>query len=627
MIYSYPDTLLEKWVVWCEGFLSEQLTSDTNDLNLILGTSGSDNPSRAVEFYNIGCLNHPLTSSHSAYDNLRLDIAIQSNFGYLCYLISNAKSHNPNNEIIERAFNAICAICLIQQYEVFETGRLSLNSILLYLINKFPLPQNCDEKQYLRYLAAAMFCELNTNKERLYSAIINNETPSISIIERESNNVRANFNSAADIVQAIDSKVSLTGIYYEKGSIFFIGNPKDDVPRGLFYSANLEYNQFLNDCFEIEIVSTNNNPFNPVFEKEVNSNVILTINSILKNANKNGKYLELMKSLQEGCLEAIKTLGWESGRTTSTTTISTLNTIFYGAPGTGKSHKVENILKDIPDERKERVTFHPEFDNTSFVGGYKPISELNATKGEDEIKYKFVPQAFINIYIKAWKDLDSKYYLAIEEINRGNCAEIFGELFQLLDRNSNYSISPSKELKEHLIKELGNEHEGIKGGKMKLPINLILMATMNTSDQSLFPMDSAFKRRWAWEYVPINYLELNEDGTTNESYNYVVKLNDTASFKWIDFIKEVNSEIKSNSNLGMDKCIGNYFIKATDNKIEVEEFINKTIFYLWNDVFKDEENNVFPENISYEDFFPIKSNGVENLNKIIEKLQVPTISV
>jgi 5-methylcytosine-specific restriction endonuclease McrBC GTP-binding regulatory subunit McrB len=331
-----------------------------------------------------------------------------------------------------------------------------------------------------------------------------------------------------------------------------------------------------------------------------------------------------MKSLQEGCVEAIKFLNWDNFQEQS---IATLNTIFYGAPGTGKSHKVENILKAISDDKKERITFHPEFDNASFVGGYKPISELNPTTGVDEIKYKFVSQTFINIYVNAWKDLDSKYYLAIEEINRGNCAEIFGELFQLLDRNSNYSISPSKELREHLQKELGIEHEGIKGGKMKLPNNLILMATMNTSDQSLFPMDSAFKRRWAWEYVPINYDELNDDGSSNESFNYIVKIDDLKGFKWIDFIKEINSEIKSNSNLGMDKCIGNYFIKANNNEIKIEELINKTVFYLWNDVFKDEENGVFPENVTYEDFFPIKTKGIENLNRLIENLQIPTVAL
>jgi 5-methylcytosine-specific restriction endonuclease McrBC GTP-binding regulatory subunit McrB len=170
------------------------------------------------------------------------------------------------------------------------------------------------------------------------------------------------------------------------------------------------------------------------------------------------------------------------------------NTIYYGAPGTGKSHKVDSIIKELDPKFYERVTFHPEFDNASFVGGYKPVSE--EVDGNEVIKYKFVPQAFANIYSRAWKDLENPYYLVIEEINRGNCAEIFGEIFQLLDRNSNYSVTPSKELKEHLIKEFEDniQHDGIVKG-LKLPSNLHILATMNTSDQSLYPMDSAFKRR------------------------------------------------------------------------------------------------------------------------------------
>ena len=289
-----------------------------------------------------------------------------------------------------------------------------------------------------------------------------------------------------------------------------------------------------------------------------------------------------------------------------------------------KSYKVEEILKGVPNDKKERITFHPEYDNASFVGGYKPISE------GDEIKYKFVPQVFTNIYVRAWKDLENPYYLAIEEINRGNCAEIFGDIFQLLDRNSNYTVSPSEELKKYLIERFSEDggadenHEGIKNG-MKLPPNLHLLATMNTSDQSLFPMDSAFKRRWDWEYVPINYDELNEDGSENKSLAYVVKVDETLSFKWIDFIKAVNSIIKNNPNLGMDKCIGNYFVKPSENEISLEEFINKAIFYLWNDVFKDEEDSIFDKGIFYEDFFPIKTNGIENVKKIVKNLNLTEI--
>lgn len=191
----------------------------------------------------------------------------------------------------------------------------------------------------------------------------------------------------------------------------------------------------------------------------------------------------------------------------------------------------------------------------------------------------------------------------------------------MLDRKSNYSISPSKELGEFLELNLQNK-DGITGGKMKLPHNLHILASMNTSDQSLFPMDSAFKRRWSWEYVPINYEYQNEDNSKNESFDYIVKIDDQRSFKWIEFIESVNFQIKSNRNLGSDKCIGNYFIKPENNEISFEDFINKAIFYLWIDVFKDEEESIFSaidENISYEDFFPIKSKGVENITKLLSE--------
>lgn len=291
--------------------------------------------------------------------------------------------------------------------------------------------------------------------------------------------------------------------------------------------------------------------------------------------------------------------------------------IYYGAPGTGKSHKVEQTLRNIDSHFYERITFHPEFDNASFIGSYRPKSN------KDSITYEFIPQSFTNIYIKAWHDEENQYYLAIEEINRGNCAEIFGDIFQLLDRNSNYTVSPSEEMKNHIIEKLGSEHEGIKKG-LKLPPNLSLYATMNTSDQSLFPMDSAFKRRWDWEYIPICYDNIPE----NESYGYNVIIDDTHSFKWIDFIKNVNTVIKNNPNLGMDKCIGNYFIKSDSKEISLKEFINKAIFYLWNDVFKDEDSSdsIFEKRTSYEDFFPIETKGKDEILKVLKAINIePTI--
>lgn len=289
--------------------------------------------------------------------------------------------------------------------------------------------------------------------------------------------------------------------------------------------------------------------------------------------------------------------------------------IFFGAPGTGKSHKVNEIIKG-KEGRTERVTFHPEYDYSFFVGGYKPAMD------GDNIKYEFVPQAFTNIYVNAWNDLDNDYYLVIEEINRGNCAEIFGDIFQLLDRSNDYKITPSKELKQYLKTKL-NGNKNIDENKLLLPPNLNILATMNTSDQSLFPMDSAFKRRWDWEYIPINYSENKEENT---SAKFVVDLLEGKSFKWLDFIKNVNKLIKSNDNLGMDKCLGNYFIKPDidENTISLKSFINKAIFYLWNDVFKDEieDESIFKNKTSYEDFFPINEKGEEKVKEILKILKL-----
>jgi hypothetical protein len=306
------------------------------------------------------------------------------------------------------------------------------------------------------------------------------------------------------------------------------------------------------------------------------------------------------------------------------------NRIFFGAPGTGKSYEIAEKLKGRIDEKclskfVHRVTFHPEYDHASLVGGYKPYSN-----DDGEIEYKFVPQVFSNVFVKAVNDPDNQYYLVIEEINRGNCAEIFGELFQLLDRNKDYPINTSRELTEFLN---GKDEQGKDvitnktsefweiNGKMLLPNNITLWATMNTSDQSLFPMDSAFKRRWDWEYIPINY---NKEVSENASAEYTIVVDADTKINWIDFIKKINLKIESITNLGMDKCIGNYFVKPKhNNEISLDEFIHKVIFYLWNDVFKDEpKNSIFKDKISYQNFFPIKTAGEIQVKKIFENLDL-----
>lgn len=405
---------------------------------------------------------------------------------------------------------------------------------------------------------------------------------------------------------------------------------------------------------------------------------------------------------------------------------STLQTIYFGSPGTGKSRQVKERLKDVPEGQIFRTTFHPDSDYASFVGCYKPmchsvaaqtskvldydelVAKLKQTLGEhssnltsgfalfgfecresildmeksaehtilklvedaykagstydttiragmqikeetalpesSRISYEFSPQVFTKAYCKAWKNPDKPIYLIIEEINRGNCAQIFGDLFQLLDRKdgvSEYPIDADTDLRFYLGEELSNTEdgetdgsEGIAGGKLRLPSNFNIVATMNTSDQSLFPMDSAFKRRWEWKYIPTTapkgkdrQMELTiknsietKDGRKINAGNY--------EYSWKDFLSNINTRIL-NVTHSEDKQLGYWFVKADEvsGSISISTFVSKVVFYLWNDVFKDvgaKDTNPFTikvngknEIMSFNSFFEENTEG-----KVVESLGV-----
>ena len=260
--------------------------------------------------------------------------------------------------------------------------------------------------------------------------------------------------------------------------------------------------------------------------------------------------------------------------------------IFFGTPGSGKSYRVKLLTEK---KRVHRTTFHPDSDYASFVGCYKP------TMKDGEISYSFSPQVFTEAYVDAWKNPEEEVYLVIEEINRGNCAQIFGDLFQLLDRNSDgysdYRIKADSDLRDYLYSQLGKGNEGIKNGELCLPPNLRIFATMNTSDQSLFPMDSAFKRRWDWEYIPVDYNEIRSD--------FVITIGEE-KYHWLEFLKIVNERIRKATD-SEDKQMGNFFIKTN---VSEDEFKSKVMFYLWNEVCRDEYG-------TQSNFFRYKQNDEE----------------
>lgn len=325
-----------------------------------------------------------------------------------------------------------------------------------------------------------------------------------------------------------------------------------------------------------------------------------------------------------------------------------LQIIYYGAPGTGKSFGIKREVgtKDntndgpIREDNNIRTTFHPDSDYASFVGCYKPMRD---EENKEKIVYEYVPQAFIKAYIKAWKlrlggKEDQQFYLIIEEINRGNCAQIFGDMFQLLDREDNgfssYKVSTDTDLQIYLEEafkddDFSGEDDGTKlqqGKLMQLPPNLSILATMNTSDQSLFPMDSAFKRRWNWEYVKID---------TNLVKEIYFKVGD-GKYSWADFLEVINDYIKE-KNESTAKQIGPWFAKPdveiVDNKptvISYDNFCSKVLYYLFNDALRDisDFNSLFntddddeTKTFFFENLFEKKDKGVANVKKFIYNLQ------
>lgn len=338
-----------------------------------------------------------------------------------------------------------------------------------------------------------------------------------------------------------------------------------------------------------------------------------------------------------------------------------LQQIFYGAPGTGKSHAINELTagKDVI-----RTTFHPDTDYSTFVGAYKPttksfpvitvigteavpVKDKNGKEMmEDKIVYEYVSQAFLQAYVAAWRkycdvqegEEPMDEFLVIEEINRGNCAQIFGDLFQLLDRGdegfSEYPIKADSDMKKLLEKEFkGLEIKNkdsinalFKGGKdivaevlagdiLLLPNNLYIWATMNTSDQSLFPIDSAFKRRWDWNYVPIS----------DAGKKWMIEVNG-AQYDWWKFLEAINDKVY-HATYSEDKKMGYFFCKAKDGVISAEKFVSKVIFYLWNDVFKDSEfeGDTFKdedgEKLSFDKFYSVENNQVKvNGTKIVKFL-------
>lgn len=282
------------------------------------------------------------------------------------------------------------------------------------------------------------------------------------------------------------------------------------------------------------------------------------------------------------------------------------NRILFGAPGTGKSYTINKECKELigknNEDDYERITFHPDYAYAHFVGTYKPIPATDS-QGNDTITYAYVPGPFMRLYVKALKNSRNTnvrpFLLIIEEINRANVAAVFGDIFQLLDRGddnvSEYPIQASEDIKAYLARELGGKPDDYT--KLRIPDNMFIWATMNSADQGVFPMDTAFKRRWDFTYLGID----DSDKDIRGKYVYL-GLDKSQKVEWNKLRKAINNFL-AKEKINEDKQLGPYFISRSigvpseGDEIDRDGFIrvfkNKVIMYLFEDAARQKRPKLF----------------------------------
>lgn len=601
VVQNYFDELIgESFNPWMEFFLNKKMDEDTiQDLRVLLGVSHtSDAPSRAVELHRFGLMKYSISKNNGkGWESLKQDKHVVNDIGYILYYLSRA--YNKGYIKIDKALSLIVSMLLMKFHVNIDSIKVSLFYLVQKIKEKFDVVDNYSDESLvaniLIYSGILSSVTDDTLCENIKKLILDDDLEEdfhLKILANKDKSVikilnKGNIKQA--VIDYISNSLSINNTILQRSPNYLFGNfhSKSGFLRSYYNLSRLNDDRFINlflKCLNKENVKSKS--IQDFFvdtgeESEVKDTFIVLENFFLENPQYINEWSNIMQDIRAGVKEALRILG-ENQLDEYITEFNgkTEQKIYYGCPGTGKSHKLE---EDVEGKIVKRVTFHPDYDYSSFVGSYKP-AVVNGN-----ITYSFIPQVFIKIYVEAWKNLEKSYALVIEEINRGNCAEIFGDLFQVLERDENgksrYPIVLNNDLESYLKGELGEDHYTIKNGELILPANLSIYATMNTSDQSLFPIDSAFKRRWDWEYVPINYECPNS--------NFEVSIGDN-SYSWLSFIKYLN-KIIFNYTGSEDKQLGNWFVKPDlDSKIISEEiFINKVLYYIWHDVFNSQKNEVF----------------------------------
>lgn len=401
------------------------------------------------------------------------------------------------------------------------------------------------------------------------------------------------------------------------------------------------FNEIKEDVGDIYIYSISS--INKFYE------VIKKLNSSFKYEQINEKY---HRTISSALKKYEKFLNWRNKPLRNKPQINKPHQrIFFGAPGTGKSYELNKEAKEYFGNNYERVTFHPNYMYGNFVGAFKPFSKVlknsDGTIKKDEegniqesITYEYIPGVLMRQLVRALKCPTQDYLLLIEEINRANVAAVFGDVFQLLDRDvsgeSEYFIATSKELQEFLKKEFDDceleknikEKLGEDFGRLYLPNNLYIWATMNSADQGVMPMDTAFRRRWEFRYLGIDdAAESNKE----DFERYKFKINSSEVVNWDLFRRELNKKLSS-LNIPEDKLIGPYFVSKAileDSNLDslTETIKNKVLMYLYEDAAKAYRPSLFAEG-KYATYSSVCKQFDENaLNLFKGNIEIETQSI
>lgn len=534
-IYNYIDTLCDTWLSWNDSLLKGVFPDGAETLNQALGEEGSNVRSRAKELFRVGFLKKELTLGNEALQMIRNDMNLQTTFGFLSGVIFKAYKTIATQNFKE-SMGAVCSILSVIQSVPIGSIELTINSICLRLLNKFPCPESYGNLLWLRWLLSGLFCELgkkdNTNIHSIES-FFKHETEELrlSIIcqnEDKQYVERGSFSSSDDIATLIDEKVSLTNILNQKAPLFILGDDSEDNPRGFYGFAFKSNPDFLRVCYEMEQEHVEDSPFKFFFDEDIRTsykpNVLEKLNELAgQNHNFQEEYNKIMKNLLDGAKDALVQMAGEELHAVSLsaeesiskhqTVIDALKTkpfvLLAGLSGTGKSRLVKELAymtcprgTGLDENAAEPgnyclVEVKPNwFDSTELLGYYSNLS------GRYELT------KFVKFVYKAAQNPDVPFFVCLDEMNLAPVEQYFAEYLSVLETRKvvDGKIVASEILPKDVFSNCQLQSETIRGlnesdaGKplysvsdaaiisflkengLILPENLFIIGTVNVDD-------------------------------------------------------------------------------------------------------------------------------------------------